>query len=76
MKGFTMEQTQNRKSAPASRRKADLRLIRTIILLVAVLTGVNIITDGWVTRAIVDLGVIGLLCVALYGIAWLLRDGV
>jgi uncharacterized MnhB-related membrane protein len=71
-----MEQTRNRKSAPASRHRADLRLIRSIILLCAVLTGVNIITDGWVTRAIVDVGVIGLLCVALYGIAWLLRDGV
>jgi hypothetical protein len=70
-----MEQTKNRKSAPAARRRADLRLIRSIILLVAVLTGVNIITDGFVTRAILDVGVIGLLAIALYGIAWLLRDG-
>jgi hypothetical protein len=71
-----MKQTRNRKSAPASRHRADLRFIRSIVLLCAVLTGVNILTDGWVTRAIVDVGVIGLLCVALYGIAWLLRDGV
>jgi hypothetical protein len=71
-----MEEIRNRKSTPASRRRADLRLIRTIILLAAVLTCINIITDGLVSRVIVEVGVIGLLGIALYGIAWLLKDGV
>lgn len=70
-----MHQNKNRKSAPASRHRADLRLIRFATTLSIVLTVSTILAPSWTFHTITSVAVIGLLAICLKGIAWLLKDG-
>jgi hypothetical protein len=70
-----MHQNKNRKSAPASRHRADLRLIRFATTLSIVLTALTILAPAATFHAITSIAVIGLLAICLKGIAWLLKDG-
>ena len=72
-----MHDTRNRRSASsAGRRRADLRLIRFATTLCVVLTVLSIVAPDITFHAITSVAVIGLLGICLYGIAWLLKDGV
>lgn len=71
-----MHENRNRRSASAGRRKADLRLIRFATTLCVVLTVLSIVAPDITFHAITSVAVIGLLGICLYGIAWLLKDGV
>ena len=64
-----MHQNKNRRSAPASRHCADLRLLRTALVSAVI---VSLLPPHVIVTAVV----VGLLTATIYGITWLLRDGV
>lgn len=57
-----------------ARRRANYRLMRTITTLGIMLTMLVLVGPDWVARALLSVGVIGLLAINLYGIAYLLSD--
>jgi arginine exporter protein ArgO len=64
-----MGEMKNRRSASAARRRADLRLLRTALLSAVI---VSLLPPHVIVTAVV----VGLLTATIYGITWLLRDGV
>lgn len=64
-----MGEMKNRRSASAGRRRADLRLLRTALVSAVV---VSLLPAHVIVTAVV----VGLLTATIYGITWLLRDGV
>jgi len=57
-----------------ARRRANYRLMRTITALGITLTTLVLVGPDWVARALLSVGVIGLLAINLKGIAYLLSD--
>lgn len=63
------KQKRSRKSALACRRRADLRLLRTALISAAV---ISLLPAQWIVTGVE----LGLITASIWGITYLLRDGV